>query len=234
MNTPVSAREQQKSQLRDMLSALDSGDDALYETRLVQFMRDRETGLFVSVARLTRELHQAIFDAKLDGQLTSMAQSDIPDACSRLDYVVTLTEEAAHKTLDLVEHGRASLKRIQQAGGMIAALPQQATLAQAHALLSGGVEELRGQLSQLAQAQEYQDLSGQLIKRVIRLVRGVEAALLELLKAAGPLQNLAAAPIPTATAPAAGSSLQGPAVPGLGGAQVSQQDADALLSSLGF
>jgi len=232
MNAHAAQREQRLAQLRELASALESGDDALYETRLAQFLRERETSLFVSVARLTRELHQAIFDSKLDGQLTNLAQDQLPDACSRLDYVVTLTENAAHKTLDLVEHGQASLRQIQQAGNILSALPQQASLAKAHALIAGGVEELRSQLSQLAQAQEYQDLSGQLIKRVIRLVRGVEAALLELLRAAGPLQISTATPIAAASAAAPG--LQGPAVPGLSGAQVSQQDADALLSSLGF
>lgn len=232
MNAPAPARELHLARLRDLMVAYEAGDDALYESQFTQLIRERENGLFVSVARLTRELHQQIFSSNLDNQLNSMAQEQIPDACSRLDYVVQLTEKAAHKTLDLVERSRVSLRQIQLAGEFISALPQQASLTQAMSLINGGSEELRAQLSELAQAQEYQDLSGQLIKRVISLVRGVEGALLELLRAAGPLQNSMAAPISTAVV--AETNLQGPAVPGLNRSQVSQEDADALLSSLGF
>jgi chemotaxis protein CheZ len=145
------------------------------------------------VARLTRGLHEALAELQLD---------------SRLTYVADVTEQAAHRTLDLVEQARAQLETIGKLGVDTA--------------------PLRGTLNQLAVAQEYQDLSGQVIKRVVTLACGVESALLDLLRASGgstaPLQKTPAAPL---------SGLHGPAVPG-GPKATSQQDADALLASLGF
>jgi chemotaxis protein CheZ len=214
-------RETDLQRARELVASLERGDEAGYETLLAQLLRERENSLFVAVARLTRELHQAITDNRLDAQLLNLARDELPDACSRLDYVVRLTEEAAHRTLDLVEQGRGSLDRLRGASALLApATPQ---VDAARAILDEGIAALREQLSQLAQAQEYQDLSGQLIRRVTHLVRGLEGALLELLRAAG---TPGAAPAP--------GTLPGPAVPGLGAAPVSQQDADALLSSLGF
>lgn len=230
----MSATELEKA--RGLVAALERGDEAGYETQLAQMLRERENSLFVSVARLTRELHQAIFDQRLDGHLSSVAHDQIPDACSRLDYVVKLTENAAHKSLDLVDQGRDSLRSLKTVGDLLSDMPESASLNTARSTLSSGIEALRGQLTQLAQAQEYQDLSGQLIKRVISLVRGVESALLDLLRAAGSLPG-GVAPVSKPVSNVSNSAapvLQGPAVPGLNGAQINQQDADALLSSLGF
>lgn len=212
--------------LRELVSALEDGNRELYETRLAQLLREREAGLFTCVARLTRQLHQALSNTELDGQLTTLAQDQLPDACSRLDYVVQLTENAAHQALDLVERSRTPLRAIEEVAAGLPAAPQNT--------LTHATGELRAQLSQLAQAQEYQDVSGQLIRRVIGLVRGVEGALLELLRSAGTLQIGSGTPIAAGPTRAAEAGLQGPAVPGLGSTTVSQQDADALLSSLGF
>jgi chemotaxis protein CheZ len=95
------------------------------------------------------------------------------------------------------------------------------------AALLRDADVLRERLNELAIAQEYQDLTGQIIKRIIVLVEDVEAALLELLGAhATHLKTAAPLPIPEEKA-----VLAGPAVPGQ--VTTSQQDADALLASLG-
>jgi chemotaxis protein CheZ len=219
-------RDADLQRARELVAALEQGDEALYESLLTHFMRERDRSLFVSVARLTRELHRAITDTRLDARLLDLAKQDLPDACSRLDYVVQLTEEAAHRTLDLVDQGRSSVERLRQASALLADLPPVPGLPAIRSTLDGSIHDLRGQLTQLAQAQEYQDLSGQLIKRVTNLVRGLESALLQLLQAAG-TAGVVPPPQPL-------DALQGPQVPGLGSAPVSQKDADALLSSLGF
>lgn len=207
--------------LRGVIGALERHDDADFEHRLGQLLRAREEGLFVHVAKLTRELHRALSDMRLDNRLAELAGSEIPDACGRLDYVVQVTERAAHRTLDLVEASRALASDIVScAGGVTPEGARRAIVLDA--------EKLRGHLSELAQAQEYQDISGQIIRRVIDLVRNVENALLDLLRVSGSRAQPGAAP--RAVAP---GSLQGPAVPGtVSGA--SQQDADELLASLGF
>ena len=187
---------------------------------------------YAGVARLTRNLHEGLRQLGLDGRLSRFAGSDIPDACSRLDYVVKLTEDAAHRTLDLVDEARAvadelidvrlHLARLRDEPA--ANLPQ---LLQAPQLVVEDAESrLRQVLTALAQAQEYQDLSGQIIRRVIALVRNVETALLELLGAGG-IQLRQELPLTTAQA-----ELAGPALPGAEAAD--QDDADRLLAGLGF
>ncbi|MEQ1439312.1 protein phosphatase CheZ [Fontimonas sp. SYSU GA230001] len=237
--TDVRARTAQR--LREVLAALEAGDDAAFEAGMDALAREREEGLFAHVARLTRELHQAVVEMRIDERLARIAGDEIPDARNRLDYVMQVTEKAAHRTLDLVEQARGIVGGIQTATGHL--LEAEAVIADTHpdianvgVLLHGAREaigadigRLRATLSELAQAQEYQDISGQIIKRVITLVRNMEAALLELLRAAG--GGLQSVP-PRPKQPIA-AELAGPAVPGVSTA-ASQQDADELLASLGF
>jgi len=221
MNAAVASDERQRlaSGLRKLLAAVESGDDAGVESGLAELLRAREEGLFVHLARLTRELHRALGELGLDSRLSDLAGSGIPDACGRLDYVVQVTEQAAHRTLDLVDSSRALAADIlSHAAAMQDTSSRQAIL--------DDTEKLRHQLTELAQAQEYQDIAGQTIKRVIGLVRNVEQALLDLLRAAGTKPSVA----PMKPLPPRG--LEGPALPGSGGH--SQQDADELLASLGF
>lgn len=197
--------------------------------------------LFAQVARLTRELHDAVTQLRLDERLARIAGDEMPDARHRLDYVMQMTEKAAHRTLDLVEQARgvahgidAAARQIAEAERVIA--DNHPDIANVSVLLHGTGDELRAQsaflrgtLSDLAQAQEYQDISGQIIKRVITLVCTVEASLLDLLRSAdgSGLQIPASRPIQPTT-----GELAGPALPGAVAA--SQQDADELLAGLGF
>lgn len=197
-----------------------------------------DAALFNNLGRITRELHQAVQSLQMDDRLAQLAKADMPDACSRLDHVVQLSEQSAHRTLDLVEHGRSISLRMNRTasalakacvdaygqGGGMAPLLGAALAAQRE--ISECSETLREDLMAVAQAQEYQDLSGQVIRRVITLVRSVEGALLSLLQAAGS-RSLAT----PATLSAAPGGLQGPVVHGAG---ASQKDADALLAELGF
>jgi chemotaxis protein CheZ len=241
--TPPSQHQMERtetlSRLREVVAALEDGDDELFDQKFAQLLRAREDGLFVNLARITRRLHSAVVEMKFDSRLAQFANAEMPDACLRLDYVVQVTEAAAHKTLDLVEKSRELAGRVAESGQQLAAARARAGFAAPSPVdmmvlnadlgvvqdtISGCAGKLREHLSELAQTQEYQDLTGQVIKRVTSLVRDVESALIELLRASG------AAP---AAAAGAAIGLQGPAVPGVNSA-ASQQDADSLLASLGF
>lgn len=184
--------------------------------------------LYAGLARLTRSLHQNLRELGLDSRLNHLAGNDMPDARLRLDHVVRMTEEAAHRTLDLVDDGRGiadSLADVRVHLARMGAQGADSALADAGSALADAEARLRSTLTALAQAQEYQDLSGQMIRRVIELVRKVETALIELLGDA--VQSAPELPISQAQA-----GLPGPALPGSGGAD--QDDADRLLASLGF
>ncbi len=238
-----SQRLQLIERLRAALQALEDGDEAVFSTRFDALVRLREESLFAHVARLTRALHDEVLAMRLDTRLSQLAGDEMPDARHRLDYVIRMTETAAHRTLDLVEQARSVPTRMTQAAAQLsdaAALlrttPSEAAaiaqrLDEVRASLQGDALQLRTTLSELAQAQEYQDITGQLIKRVITLVCNVESALLELLRAAGGgLQAASARPISALSEP------PGPVLPGSANAAAAadQHDADELLASLGF
>src|SRR5690349_7473120 len=98
MNAPVQQPENRDdllARMRELVECLEAGDGAALQAR--------QQGLFVSVAKHTRNLHDAVRELSCDDRLANAAGRDIPDACSRLDYVTKVTEDAAHHTLDLVE-----------------------------------------------------------------------------------------------------------------------------------
>lgn len=249
MNAPLNsspgatpARADQLQRLRELVSLLENGDDTAFEARFASLLQAREQGLFVSVAKLTRGLHDAMRELRFDDQLSTLAGREIPDACSRLDYVVKVTEEAAHKTLDLVEQCQKLTQDIALSTHDLTAACQRAqsysaspytlsglvvSVDETRAHIVDSAAQLRSRLSTLAQTQEYQDLAGQVIKRVTQLVRSVERALIDLLRASGGAVSTRPAETPA-------NGLHGPVVDGVTPAAVSQDDADSLLAELGF
>ncbi|EIT68458.1 MULTISPECIES: protein phosphatase CheZ [Hydrocarboniphaga] len=213
--------------LRAALAALEAGDEEAARALLSELHRAERHPLAQGVVRLAHEVSAAMRELDLDSRIAGLAQGEIKDACTHLDHVVRMTEDAAHRTLDLVEDSRRIVNDLHEAGG---------------APVADAVERLRSNLLSLALAQEYQDLSGQLIRRVIALVRQVESALIDLVRVAGPmlasageadLKNGARRPIETHQPSLPSESrfdLKGPAAANA----ASQQDADALLADLGF
>ena len=151
------------------------------------------------LTRLARELEQAL------GEVGSPAhRASLPDACARLEHVVTLTETASMRTLDL----------IQECSGLLGQLP--AGEAPQQAIVAG----IRERLSEMTATQGYQDLTGQIILRVVELVRVVQDGLGDMTDAPAPLHL--------------SNRGHGPAVGGLDPAPATQDDANELLSSLGL
>ncbi len=220
--------------LRQAIVALEAGDHIGFDKGMEAIFQQRDRRLAGSIARIAQRVHQVINDLDLDSRLACMAGREIPDAQTHLDHVVRLTETAAHRTLDLVDDSRALIDNIsrQQAtlyahvGVQSESFSGAETAAGAFASLQQGTSALRANLVSLAQAQEYQDLSGQMIRRVIKLIQGIEKALMEVLRASGvELKIPPDEPIKDGT-----SVLLGPGAPNA----TSQQDADSLLADLGF
>src|SRR3546814_8986263 len=85
-----------------------------------------------------------------------------------------MTEDAAHKSLDIVDQMRGVARQIARHAETLDTSDLRRT-----ALLRDA-DVLRERLNEMAIAQEYQDLNGQIIKRIIALVADVDGALLEL------------------------------------------------------
>ncbi len=228
--------------LARLAHAYGARDDAAFDAALAELLSRRvEPGTSVPAAtlerlrRITLDLQGALERFSVDSRWADHARQEIPDARARLEEVLRLTEAAAHRTLDLIERSGPLLARAAASAGAVRArlraddCPPAAEL---DALLEHSVrdmDDVRGNLAEALLAQEYQDLTGQIIRRVIDLVREWEQGL-------GALWRLGGG-TPDRLRPNAGEDPRGsgPTVPGVNdaGRLHAQRDVDDLLSDLG-
>jgi len=216
-----------------LVEAIEAGD-AVATADLIQALRaGRFDALFRAVGRITRELHDTLHGLAGDDRLVSLARQQMPDARDRLQYVIEKTEQAANRTLSAVETMIPCADTLVQQAAVLRPLLDQplddAAVSRLEQFLDGVEHDgrrLRAGLSDVLMAQEYQDLTGQVIKRTIELVGQVEEKLVELVTACG---------IVSGAAPSAASATScGPAERADANAVTQQADVDELLANLGF
>lgn len=193
------------------------------------------------IGQLTRQLHDALSGLGLAEKLHGTA-GELPDAKSRLSYIARLTGEAAEKVLNRVDQAKSQHDHVAaQTKHMIALLVADpvAAVAKGHIMnfltdLEQSNQLVDQHLTEIMMAQDFHDLTGQVIARVVTLASTIEEQLVELLLQTAP---------PTATprrsgfAPLDGTPiLDGPVIdPGNSQDIVtSQSQVDDLLASLGF
>ncbi len=203
-----------------------------------------EGGMFERLGGIVRLLHDSLRELGYDRALTE-ASSQIVDAQDRLEYVATLTEQAANKVLNTLDEGMPAQDLLQkQAKDMETrwadlfegklSLDEFKALAgdsrQFAALVNEATEAERARLLEIMMAQDFQDITGQLIKKVVKITQTVESELAQLLRDNAPpdiKEKLAKKEQPAAPAPL----MQGPSVPE---AALNQDNVDDLLADLGF
>ena len=192
------------------------------------------------VGRLTRELHESLEALRLDETLADMAV-EIPDARNRLKYVTEMCERSAQKVLDTLDE----LSPLQQASrddsaALLASWgrllderrrPEEGFVAlfeRTRAHLAASVERADRTAalhSEIMMAQDFQDLTGQVCRKIEGITERIEAQLLKLLIDTAPQDDRTRRP----------GRLEGPQVTaGRRDAVTSQSEVDELLSSLGF
>lgn len=238
---------------RQLVDYLESGNANEAGDIIARLAGFGDNQLFQEIGRLTRELHDAINGFVMDERLVDIAQTEIPNAAERLRYVISTTEEAANTTLEAVEDSLPladSLRTDAQhlAGQWERFNSRQLSVddfrelsAELSAFLTStqaNTEELHRKLSEVLLAQGYQDITGQVIRKVIDLVDDVEGKLVQLIRLSGQRykSEQATAEPATAVPAAAGIAASGPVVPGVDKGDIvnGQDDVDDLLSSLGF
>ncbi len=218
---------------RQLVSALQGGRASEANALLAQLNDGHSTQILRQLMELTRDVHQAFGELVSDRKLMELTAHAMPDARGRLSYVIEKTEEAAHRTLEAVEEMMPLAERLTAGAGTIAALAEHRSAALWGALngfvreVGDAGERLQSGLSEVLMAQEYQDLTGQVIKRTIEIVAQVEHKLIGLLTQER-LNALGAAP-----PPAAGSGVQGPAIRPAANVMDAQTEVDDLLAELG-
>jgi chemotaxis protein CheZ len=193
------------------------------------------------IGHMTRALHESLRGLGLD-KLIEKAASDIPDARDRLDYVARLSEDAAKKVLDatdaasplqdgidasavaltqawqaLLDSGEGSAQWRAMAEKTIASLAESRSAAAA----------TRGHLMDIMMAQDFQDLTGQVIKRITGIAQSLEKQLVQVLVDFAPAE---------VKREYDNGLLNGPQINPEGNQEVvaDQGQVDDLLDSLGF
>lgn len=210
---------------RKLVDALEQGqaDDAEY---WLHSLNDRRsTQLLKLVGELTREVHQAFGGVVSDQRLYELSKHAMPDARDRLRYVIEKTEESAHRTLTAVEFMLPLAEGLVTGADGAAGHPEELAAFAQEARAAG--DRMRAGLTEVLMAQEYQDLTGQVIKKTIEIVTQVEEKLVSLLLA----QRILPGP-EISREPVCGEAT-GPAVRPQADVMSQQHDVDDLLAELG-
>ena len=204
--------------------------------------------IFQQLGTLTRQLHDTL---NMLGVLPGLKNTvdDLPDARSRLNYIATKTADAAEKVLNLVDTAKAEQDHIatetRKLAELITADPVKAVATGAVYNFVQDVEatthRVDAHLTDIMMAQDFHDLTGQVVAKVVRLANDLETQLVKLLVQAAPpeqAQKVEAA-LTAHQHPAADSKepkLEGPVVDAEGRTDVvaNQSEVDDLLASLGF
>jgi len=206
--------------------------------------------LFSEVGKLTRQVHDSLSTFQIDERINGLTSTDMPDARSRLEFVILETEKAANSTMDAVEKIMPSAEKLNDRLSSI--MPEWKKLMSRQIelgefkhlclaldkLLMDAREEstaLNSALTDVLMAQGYQDLTGQVIRRVIELVKEVEDHLVDMLATFGePVQQKDKSQLIVQN----GNKIkaEGPIIDAASRDDVvnNQDDVDDLLSSLGF
>ena len=200
---------------------------------------DEDGGVFNEIGHMTRALHDSLRELGYDKNLQKAA-SDIPDARDRLNYIASMTQAAAERVLNATEAAQPIVDKIESGAKNLAGewqklfdnkldenqFKQLAMNTHAYLLeLPRQTRQTSAHLTEIMMAQDFQDLTGQVIKKVMEVTQNLEQQLLALLVHHAP---------PSVQLDT--SLLNGPVINAAGRTDVvtSQAQVDDLLESLGF
>ncbi|HEX8964640.1 MAG TPA: protein phosphatase CheZ [Rhodocyclaceae bacterium] len=196
---------------------------------------------FNKIGHMARQLHDSLRQLGYDKMLQDSANR-MPDTRERLTYIAQMTEQAASRVLNATDVAKplqdALLAESEALGArwermfanQLSVDEFKALAADSRAFFAGAPAKIKGtnaQLTEIMMAQDFQDLTGQVIKKVVEMVQGLEGQLLKVLIEVMPEDRRAAAPE---------GLMNGPVVNAAGRSDVvtSQAQVDDLLESLGF
>jgi chemotaxis protein CheZ len=241
MNNAESLVAQYGPYCEELSAALAADDVPRINAAIDALVQSRESDLFAELRNLTEDLQRSLKRFRL----SYIANREMPDARQRLDQAIKMADEAAHKTMDLIERSAPVAERASRAATTLSELWRQ------YRMKENGAPDLRAiiernqefltavqtdagtvvnNLNEVIMTQGFQDLSGQIIRGVIELVGSLETALTELVRLTQMHGKSAS------TGETGARKLHGPVVPGLDNGDVvgGQQDVDSLLSNLGL
>jgi chemotaxis protein CheZ len=207
------------------------------ETALAQ----EDQSMYERLGGIVRLLHDSLRELGYDRSLSEVA-SQITDAQGRLEYVASLTEQAANKVLNAVDNGMpeqdALAKKAKDMDDRWTQLFDGKLSIEEFKVLAGDSKQFativaeatdaeKARLLDIMMAQDFQDITGQLIKKIVVITSVAEHELAQLLRDNAPPEVKAA----MAAEQKPVELMQGPSEPG---AAMAQDDVDSLLADLGF
>jgi len=202
----------------------------------------QQEAVFNRIGHMARALHDTLGQLGYD-KLLEKTVSALPDAKDRLTYVANLTEQAACRVLnatdiasplvDQIEHGARALGQrwdkvfANEIGVEEFKLLAVETRAYLNEQLPKKTRDTHAQLTEIMMAQDFQDLTGQVIKKVVALAQELESGLMNVLIEVVP---------ETKRTEEVASLMNGPVINAEGRTDVvvNQEQVDDLLDSLGF
>ncbi|HEX8957995.1 MAG TPA: protein phosphatase CheZ, partial [Burkholderiaceae bacterium] len=151
--------------------------------------------MFERLGGIVRMLHDSLRQLGYDQSLSSVA-SQINDAQDRLEYIGSLTEQAANKVLNAVDVGMPELDLLQKKSkdmdsrwgqlfegkmGVEEFKSLAADSRQFAAAVSDATDAEKARLLEIMMAQDFQDITGQLIKKIVTITQAAERELAQLL-----------------------------------------------------
>jgi len=231
---------------RALVSALETDNEELIQQQLTLLTHAQDSELFLEVGKLTRELHNAINSFNVDSRLVNLTENTIPNTRERLNYVITATENAAHKTLGFIDAAMPLASSLKETAEKIDESWHRFRNREMNAdefrelsveieaylpLVKQHSEKIHLNLTDMMMAQGFQDLTGQVIRQVITLIEEVEDNLVRLVQVSSKhIEHKKEDKIVDPT------KAEGPQINAENNPNVvnNQDEVDDLLSSLGF
>jgi chemotaxis protein CheZ len=245
--TTVEAKQSEEEMMAAMMgetaSAAPSKQGTAEESAASAAGSDRGQAIFTSLGHLTRQLHETLRDLGYDKSMERLA-TELPDARDRLNYVAKMTEQAAERVLNATDSAQPIQVKLSKDAGQLQASwqdllqrPRTPTeggdqlklLVQQTQVFLGRVavdsDQTNKYLMDIVMAQDFQDLTGQVIKKIITAASDLESRLVEILVQYTPGEKREEVDL-----------LNGPQIKTEGRTDVvaDQQQVDDLLASLGF
>ncbi|MBS3803699.1 MAG: protein phosphatase CheZ [Oleiphilaceae bacterium] len=247
--------EKLKAQATELVEQLNGGDYVKAMGLINELGDVRDQSLYREVGQLTRSLHEAIRNFQIDAQNEEQqeALSSMADASDRLEYVVQMTGNAANRTMDLVEDAMPRANAMREQSRALRDDWQRLRRREMEpsefrelycridnffVTMAADADAMYSNLSEILLAQDFQDLTGQVIHKVTTLVKEVEEHLLNLVVMASNVDQMTGTVHNVEESKNTDSPVkaQGPQMHAADRADVvsGQNDVDDLLSSLGF